>query len=87
MDTTSAMPDVAAQQTAPAPAPAVPAQARGPELAARAAEVVTDVGTRLGAELGADLGKELRESALLLAIALVVLGLFAALASTALLLG
>ncbi len=54
---------------------------------ARAAEVAGDVGTRLGAELGADLGKELRESALLLGMALVVVGLVAMLASTALLLG
>jgi len=59
--------------------------------ATRAAEVGTrvadEVGTKVGAELGADLGKELRESALLLGLALVVVGLVAALASTALLLG
>ena len=60
----------------------------------RAAEVVADVagrradvGTRVGGELGAPLGKELRESALLLGLALLVLGLVAALASTTLLLG
>ncbi len=50
-------------------------------------DVATDVGTKVGAELGADLGKELRESALLLGLTLVVIGLVAALASTALLLG
>ena len=38
-------------------------------------EVATDVGTKIGAELGADLGKELRESALLLGLTLVVVGL------------
>ena len=57
------------------------------DLTARAADVVAEVGTKLGAELGAELGKELRESALLLGLALVVVGLVAALASTALLLG
>ncbi len=50
-------------------------------------KVAADVGTKVGAELGADLGKELRESALLLGLTLVVVGLVAALASTALLLG
>ena len=45
------------------------------------------VGRRVGQELGAPLGKELRESALLLGLALVVLGLVALVASGALLLG
>lgn len=62
---------------APEPAP------RAPEVAARVAEV----GTRLGSELGAPLGKELRESALLLGLTLLVLGIVAGLASTTLLLG
>jgi len=57
------------------------------EQTARATEVATDLGIKVGAELGAELGKELRESALLLGLTLVVLGLVAALASTALLLG
>ena len=48
---------------------------------------LVEVGTRVGGELGAPLGKELRESALLLALAGVVLGVVAALASTPLLLG
>ena len=61
--------------------------ARTQELATRATEVAADVGTRVGAELGAEIGKELRESALLLGLALVVIGLVAALAATALLLG
>jgi len=56
---------------------------RSAQLTDRAAEV----GTKVGAELGADLGKEIRESALLLGLALVVIGLVAALASTSLLLG
>ena len=64
---------------------------RTTQLADRAAEagtrVAADVGTKVGAELGADLGKELRESALLLGLALVVVGLVALLASSALLLG
>jgi hypothetical protein len=63
-------------------------QDAAPGLTDRAADVVQDLGTRVGGELlGADLGKELRESALLLGLALVVVGLVAALASTALLLG
>ena len=61
------------------------------ELAGRATDagsrIATELGTRIGAELGADLGKELRESALLLGLALVVLGVVGALAATALLLG
>jgi len=64
---------------------------RTTQLADRATEtgtrVAADVGTKVGADLGADLGKEIRESALLLGLALVVVGLVAVLASTALLLG
>ncbi len=44
------------------------------------------VGRRVGQELGAPLGKELRESALLLGLALVVLGLVTLVAGGALLL-
>ena len=57
--------------------------ARAQDLSARA----TELGTKVGAELGAELGKEIRESALLLGMVLVVIGLVALLASTALLLG
>ncbi len=60
---------------------------RSPDLGARATELASDLGTKVGAELGAELGKELRESALLLGMVLVVIGLVALLASTALLLG
>ncbi len=52
-----------------------------------AVDRAADVGTRVGAQLGADVGKELRESALLLGLALVVLGLVTLLASAAALLG
>lgn len=57
------------------------------ETASRAAEVAVRVGSRVGEELGAPLGQEVRDSALLLGLALVVLGVVAALASTTLLLG
>jgi hypothetical protein len=58
-----------------------------PETAARVAEVAARVGSRVGEELGAPLGREVRESALLLGLTLLVLGVVAALASTTLLLG
>jgi len=65
--------------------------ARAPEaVAPRRAEAVRtaeDLATRVGADLGAPLGKEVRESALLLGLALVVVGLVAVLASTTALLG
>ena len=81
--TADGLPDAAPADVAPdvSPDSAVPA----PRLPG--AEVVQDVATRVGVELGAELGKEVRESALLLGMALVVVGLFAALASTALLIG
>ena len=57
---------------------------RGPDLLTQAVdqvgEVAAEVGTRVGQGLGAPLGQELRESALLLGLALVVLGLVGLLA-------
>ena len=64
---------------------------RGAQGVARADTIGTRVGGQLGPQigpqLGAELGKELRESALLLGLALVVVGLVTLLASAALLLG
>ena len=57
------------------------------ETASRAAEVAARVGSKVGEELGAPLGQEVRDSALLLGLTLVVLGVVAALASTTVLLG
>ena len=57
------------------------------DTASRAAEVALRVGEEVGQQLGAPLGQEVRESALLLGLTLVVLGVVAALASTTLLLG
>ena len=57
------------------------------DTASRAAEVALRVGSEVGQQLGAPLGQEVRESALLLGLTLVVLGVVAALASTTLLLG
>lgn len=56
---------------------------RGTEVATRVAEL----GTRIGSDLGAPLGKELQDSALLLGLAVAVLGVVPVLASTTLLLG
>ena len=60
---------------------------RTTQLADRATETGMRVAADVGTKVGADLGKEIRESALLLGLALVVVGLVAVLASTALLLG
>ena len=58
-----------------------------PGTASRAVEAAARAGEKVGGELGAPLGQEVRESALLLGLTLLVLGVVAALGSTTLLLG
>ncbi len=60
---------------------------RGTEVATEVATRVAELGTRIGSDLGAPLGKELQDSALLLGLAVAVLGVVPVLASTTLLLG